>query len=256
MSIDVEVESKDILNRDPNAPCEGMQGNLESEDDDDDEEEEYLTESEARDLVSAFFHDTYRARCSKILSSRFCERGPCVEQAAKMTYDELVAKFRTWSVMEASNDMLVRMLHLINWNRAENPRVSGSVHVKIFLAAYLIASKPATVFDLQPDQPMDSLAQAAFNASMPMIQDFHLSAQSMSKGKLWQDIHNTVGKNLPRTLCRYLKDFKAWKTQVGVCMYVCMYVYEVLRMYVPQGFQGVEDTVWCMYVCMYVCIYV
>jgi hypothetical protein len=30
-------------------------------------------------------------------------------------------------MMEVSNDMLVRILHLINWNRAENPRVSGTV---------------------------------------------------------------------------------------------------------------------------------
>ena len=190
-----------------------------NEDDDDDDDEDYLTEDEARGLINEFFHDTYRPRCTKILASRFCSKGPSMRKAEGMTYEDLVMQFRRWTVMEVSNDMLTRILHFINWNRAENPRVSGAVHVKIFLAAYLIANKPLSVFDLKDESDMDDLARAALEASAPMISCFHHNSELMSMtgdgmpGRLWQDLKDTDGKDLPRLLCSYLRDFKAWKTK-------------------------------------------
>jgi hypothetical protein len=58
-----------------------MEDESESEDDD----EDYLSESEASELVSMFFHDTYRPRCSKILASRFCNKGPSMKEAKGLT---------------------------------------------------------------------------------------------------------------------------------------------------------------------------
>jgi hypothetical protein len=58
---------------------------MEDDEESDDDDEEYMSESEARDLISTFFHDVYRPRCSKILASRFCNHGPSLKEAEALT---------------------------------------------------------------------------------------------------------------------------------------------------------------------------
>jgi hypothetical protein len=107
--------------------------------------------------------------------------------------------------------MMVRLISLVNWRRKGTTappalRISGVVHVKIFLAAYLIDSHHLTVFD----NISDDLSTAAYASAGPFLKNFHQFAEFVKTG-FWQDIPLETRKTLETSFCTYLRDFKAWK---------------------------------------------
>lgn len=102
--------------------------------------------------------------------------------------------------------MLLRIIQLGNWGRADKPFISGTVNIKIYVAAYMIAAKPNHVFE-----NMGELEEKVFDASKPMLEAFHKTATALSQGKTWDFIRKKVAPNLPSLLCTYLRTFKDWK---------------------------------------------
>jgi hypothetical protein len=166
-----------------------------------------FTEDEAKDRLSHFLHDVCRPRSSQKLAEMFLRHGPTIEMAEALSYDQLVLKLRKTRLMAVSNDMVVRLTSLINWNRVDDPRVSGRVHVKIFQAAYIIAAKPESVFEV-----VDDLSNTLSQAARPMLLSFHDVCRRLSEGELWKDMQEgELVKEFPVRFCTYLRSFKAWK---------------------------------------------
>ena len=105
--------------------------------------------------------------------------------------------------MDASGDMLLRIIQLTNWGRQDTPLISGTVNVKIFLASYMISSRPKHVFEAIGD-----LEQKVVNASKPLLDCFHATARVLSEGKPWSVVSKTDAKNISVLLCTYLRTFK------------------------------------------------
>jgi hypothetical protein len=105
------------------------------------ETDERLEETKARNLLLIFVIRVYRPLCCKFITSRFCTQGPSLQESMALPYEELSLKLRTPTLMKVSNKMFQRVVRLLNWNRAGNPRISGKVDVRIFLSAYIVASE-------------------------------------------------------------------------------------------------------------------
>jgi hypothetical protein len=106
-------------------------------------------------------------------------------------------------VVNASCEMLLRIIHLTNFGRQETPLISGTVNVKIFLASYMISSRPKHVFEA-----IGELEQKLFEASKPFLDCFHATARVLSEGTPWSVVSKTVAKDISGLLCTYLRTFK------------------------------------------------
>jgi hypothetical protein len=124
----------------------------------------------------------------------------------KRRFTILGERLREVKVIDACGDMLLRIIQLANWGRHDQPLISGTVNVKIFLAAYMITTKPSRVFET-----LGYLESKVQEASGPMLACFHETAAALGKGVSWPEVRKDVGKDLCKLLCRYLRTFKDWK---------------------------------------------
>lgn len=109
-------------------------------------------------------------------------------------------------MVSAARDMLHRVIQLANWGRATRPLISGTVNVKIYMAAYMIAARPTHVFESAGELEMRVL-----NASRSMLGPLHKAATALSQGRTWKHVRTHVAPRLPSLLCTYLRTFKDWK---------------------------------------------
>lgn len=72
---------------------------------------------------------------------------PCLLLAKQMSFDVLQRCFTNPQVIEVSDKMLQLVVKLINSSCGGKAKISGTVHPKIFLAAYCIAYTPECVFE-------------------------------------------------------------------------------------------------------------
>ena len=73
------------------------------------------------------------------IAAKFLASVGSPEENKCLPFEELSAKFKTASVMDACADMLMRVIQLANWRRGKNPCITGTVNVYIFTDSYLIA---------------------------------------------------------------------------------------------------------------------
>lgn len=78
------------------------------------------------------------------------------------------------------------------------------MNVKIFLAAYMVVTKPETVFG-----DVHDLEQAVIDTGKPMIDAFEKAARLLADGTRWKDVDTS--ESIPTLLCKYLRAFKTWK---------------------------------------------
>ena len=96
------------------------------------EEEEY----DPKIILSNFFHCTYRQHSNKMLATMFCKYGPSLEKANALPYNDLVTSYRKERLAAVTSSMLLRIIHLLNWNRC------------IFLPFLLCIHRPSACRDL------------------------------------------------------------------------------------------------------------
>lgn len=146
-------------------------------------------------------------RMSRSIALRFCGPGglPSFDDIKDMDFEKLSQSMREPETMETAQAFLLRVMQLCNWKRKLNPLISGSVSVKIYLAAYTIAANPDEVFDYADGVLEKSLA----DSSKPLVETFHKAATLFAEGKKWGDI--VVFTGIPTILCTFLRDFKKWK---------------------------------------------
>lgn len=157
----------------------------------------------AQRILRRFFFRYIRPCGSKAVASRFLRDCMGIEEAKSISFQDLSAKLRSAKTLDAGGDMLLRMLQICNWGHKEQPWITGTVNVKIFLAAYMIVAKPSQVFE-----SIEDLEQKLMDATSPMLESVHATAQALSEGKGWAEL-------APRVLCTnlitYLRSFKSWK---------------------------------------------
>lgn len=96
-------------------------------------------ERQAVRIIARFFCRYVKPMALRAVATRFLSKGPGLARNLREdAYQVLCERLRDPKVMDASRDMLHRILGLANWRRGRCPLVTGSVTVKIFLAAYLI----------------------------------------------------------------------------------------------------------------------
>lgn len=193
--------------RELDARSDSSQNWSEDHDDYDEEDRESMCADEANWIISEFFHGVYRQSCGKMLASMFLMHVPSIEQARSLTFDELLVRFRKPLALEAGQRMVNRVVRFLNWNRMDDPRVTGTVHVKIFFATYLIALHPNHTFEVE-----NELSRAVFQTSLPMITAFEHLVREMSGGECIHLIKSEPAAGIPQLFCAYLRAFKAWKT--------------------------------------------
>ena len=177
------------------------------------DDEDMMDEDEAKQIICHFVHNTWRPCSSKLLASMFLMHGPpSLEVCRTKSYNEIIAINTTPRVMRVTDNLLQRCINYMNWNRCDNKRVTGRVHIKIFFAAYLITFRPENVFGV-----VDSLSDAVAAAALPMLESFYRAAAHMAAGTMWQDFppeEDSFDNHLPNLFGNYIRTFKAWKTQV------------------------------------------
>ena len=101
-------------------------------DDDDDME----AEAEAKEMILCYYKDIYRNQCSRIIAFGFKKHGLWFHSLKLLSYEDMVTRFRKTLVMRVTDAMVQRIIRLVNWNRWDQPLISGTVHVKIFQVCF------------------------------------------------------------------------------------------------------------------------
>jgi hypothetical protein len=158
----------------------------------------------AKYVVCKFFSLRVQHYSTRAVASMFCEDCTTLEEALYVSFEVLSMRLREDSVIDACGRMLLRVIQLANWRRHDHPLISGTVNVKIFLAAYMIAAHPSHVFE----KPDGDLEQKVLSAAKPMLQCYHDTAAQLAKGVSWPAVRKGVAVQLPALLCQYLRAFK------------------------------------------------
>jgi hypothetical protein len=156
----------------------------------------------AKNLINKFFTTHVYPYSMKKIATKFCQN-VALEEFSKMSFEMLSSVLKKESVLDSTNDMLVRIIHLANWHRFDHPLISGNVDVKILLCAYMVTSRPTRVFTI-----MDDLAKKVVLAAKPMLECLHKTAIALAEGVSWPEVSNAMDKPLTTLLCAYLKAFK------------------------------------------------
>lgn len=151
--------------------------------------------------------------------------------ATSKPFSDMSVSLRSQDVMDAAGDMLLRLIQYGNWRRARNPIITGTVNIKIFLAAYMIGAHPQHVFESADGE----LEKKVLDASSPFVELFHRIAKGLSEGKSWHSL--ALKKELSDHMCTYLRTFKVsytcvhlvlesvMKQTMSLCVCVCVCVF-------------------------------
>ena len=124
------------------------------------------------------------------------------------SFDSLVVLLREKPVIAAAKRCLQR-IHLLTVFRHGSPsRVlsPGNVNVRVVLAAFMIAYRPAYVFE-----SMAPLETALLEAATPLITTFQAICLAVVTGGSFASVPHELTRNFATMLYEYLKRFKAWK---------------------------------------------
>mmetsp|Transcript_6055 Transcript_6055/g.14576 ORF Transcript_6055/g.14576 Transcript_6055/m.14576 type:complete len:1063 (-) Transcript_6055:927-4115(-) len=160
----------------------------------------------AHSAIRLFFFKTVMPRSTKRIAKTFTQDCTTYDEAVNTPFEDLSAKLREDKVVTSAKEMLHRVIQLANWGRRGRPLISGTVNVKIYLAAYMIAARPNHVFE-----NVTELEKKVLDASKPTLLLFHATAKALSRGESWHDVKKNVAQKLPSLLCTYLRTFKEWK---------------------------------------------
>jgi hypothetical protein len=144
-------------------------------------------------------------------------------KSRKMPFEKLSEFLRRPDVVDAAGDFLERLIHFINntytffpaaaaakneeKRKKRAPSIVGTVSVKIFEAAYMIATYPEHVFEVASDK----LEQDVTKASTPLLEWVDRIVKKKTVGSWSADVSEADRKALPGLMCTYLRTFKAWK---------------------------------------------
>jgi hypothetical protein len=156
----------------------------------------------ATNIIKKFFTTHVYPYSMKKIATKFCQN-VALEEFSKMSFEMLSSVLKKESVLDSTNDMLVRIIHLANWHRFDHPLISGNVDVKILLCAYMVTTRPTRVFTI-----LDDLAKNVVFGAIPMLRCLHKTATALAEGASWPEVSKAMDKPLTTLLCAYLKAFK------------------------------------------------
>jgi hypothetical protein len=157
--------------------------------------------------IERFWRKFRAERSTKAIARKFCNEGVSGAAFMETSFDELASKVREEKVVCASGDMLLRVLDLVNSGRYTEPRITGVVDVKVFLAAYVVTAHPCHVFET-----MAEVETAVRDAAGLMLDCVHKTAAALMNGEAFAEVRKGVGEHLYKTLCDYLRTFKVSTT--------------------------------------------
>jgi hypothetical protein len=165
-------------------------------------------------VVKAFMRKYVAKKGTKAIASRFLIHGMSITEAYEYTFENLSERLRVDTVVHASGEMLLRIIKLINHGRG-SPLISGTVNIKIYLAAYMIALRPEFVFETR-----DTLEYALIDATMPMLVGWHKAIDALADGIPWFQVLRDLVPNMGQLLCTYLRTFKVLEKSLGFFVYI------------------------------------
>jgi hypothetical protein len=156
----------------------------------------------AANIINKFFMTHLYSHSTKKIAIKFCQ---CVsfEETSKMSFEMLSSMLIDDDVLKHSNDMLLRVLRNANWHARDKIFISGTVNVKIILAAWMIMSFPTRVF-----RTMGVLEKNLVFTARPMLECFVKTATALAEGLSWEEACESTDENLKTKLVAYLVAFK------------------------------------------------
>jgi hypothetical protein len=165
-----------------------------------------MKRSNAQKILKKFYLQVIKKYSLKNIATQFFNYGPSLDKIKEMEFKDISTKLREDKIIDVSGDMLFRFIQLSNWNRIKQPLITGTVNVKIFLAAYMIASKPKNVFE-----EIKELENKVIKAAESLLICVQETVKALRSGKKWSDLKKNIAKDISSILCTYLRTFKEWK---------------------------------------------
>ena len=137
---------------------------------------------------------------------QFAASGLDGEYVRSIGFDSLVVFLREKSVITVSKECLQRIHMMTTFRHGLPSDAPQSVKVRTFLAGYMIAYYPTRVFE-----SMDTLEQALYDASVPMLTAFEQIWKLIHAGTQFSAVPHDLTKDFQALLFRYLKCFGEWK---------------------------------------------
>jgi hypothetical protein len=137
---------------------------------------------------------------TKAVALKFCSEGTSLDEVSAMSFEQICARLYENTVIDSSADMLSHIILLANC-------ISIKINVKVFLAAYMIATHAHCVFEKIHDLEINVLRVAR-----PMLECFHKTAAALGQGLSWAQVQPDEAQHLPDLLRSYLIAF-----QVSAC---------------------------------------
>jgi hypothetical protein len=162
----------------------------------------------AKYIIVAFMRKYLPTKSTMAIAKRFVLDGPTIEEARGGDFAALSDRLRVATVDNATGEILLRVIQLANTGRS-HPLITGTVNVKIFLAAYMIAIFPTHVFE-----EMGVLETAVYDDTL-MLVSWHKAIDALARGVPWSLVLLETAPELPRFLCRYLRSFKVLHPNLG-----------------------------------------
>ena len=94
----------------------------------------------------------------------------------------------------------------VNSLPVENYTDPARINPRVFLAAYMVAFHPTSVFE-----EIGALEQAVLDASGPMLQTFEDICQRLRDGVAFDELPNNLTGGFVEMLMSYIRRFQAWK---------------------------------------------
>jgi hypothetical protein len=135
-----------------------------------------LHENATRVLL-AFVRQYVLSNTCREVAQKFCANGTTLEALSPLSKEEISTKLHENGVIMASNDLLLRFIHLTNSKRGDKPLISGVVNVEILLAAYKIVLMPEEVFP-----SMGDLEQIVCTACKPLLEAVDTTVLALAAG--------------------------------------------------------------------------
>lgn len=152
----------------------------------------------------------------------FLRKNLTIEYYESVTFDTVISSLGNPMLIAFTNKLLRRLQNINIYGKTGMPddvRIQhAAVTTRMFLAAYMITAKPASVFNNERNPLAIELKMAAaemLNAILPMFSRFvannNQNGAVTSAKKKWRYIDDPVMKQIPFILVRYGTSFQAWK---------------------------------------------
>jgi len=140
---------------------------------------------------------------TQALANNFIKLDLSLHKFQKLTFDQQSVKLRQQDVVETSARMREHVISLIDSGGDEPLR---TLHIKYFLAGWMIIANPHRVFENVHGEQEKSLMKVAES----LITCYCRTCYELSEGTTWSTALEGIAKDLPGLMKNYINEFSKW----------------------------------------------